>query len=145
MTPREACNCAYFHIVKDMREEDRAARMVGHKFDASLEDRIMRFEEKIGLRPDHDALALWMHRNILLPARGLSEDEIAELFDEGVQQDVLPAGIAEEHRWRFEDKEYTGLEEFDGNPWELPGMNKLRAQAAESDREAAAEQFRDTL
>lgn len=144
MTVREACNCAYFHIVKDMREEDRAARMVGHKFDTPLDDRIERFEEKIGLRPDHEDLALWMHKNVLLKARGLSDAEIEALFDEGAKGD-LPAGVSESDRWRFEDKEEDGLANFEGNPWDLPGMGKIRAASMERAREEAAEEARDTL
>lgn len=135
MTVREGCNHAYFHVVKDMREEDRAARMVGHKFEEPLEDRIQRFEEKIGLRPDHEELALWMHKNVLLPALGRKWE------DEEVGS-PLPAGIDEEHRWRFEDQEWDGLKDFQGNPWELEGMGSL---SAEKQREAEAEQARDTL
>ncbi len=138
MTVREACNLAYFHIIKDMREEDRAARMVGHKFDSSLEDRITRFEEKIGLRPDHEELALWMHKNVLLPALGKTweDDEVSS---------SLPAGISEADRWRFEDSEEDGLANFQGNPWELAGMGKLRQAETDKAREEAAEAARDTL
>ena len=135
MTPREGCNLAYFHVIKDMREEDRAARMAGHKFDDSLEERIERFEEKIGLRPDHEELALWMHKNVLLPALGRKwEDE-----EVGSQ---LPAGVSEEHRWRFEDQEWDGLKDFQGNPWELEGMGSI---SADRRREQEAEKARDTL
>jgi hypothetical protein len=144
MTVREAVNFAYFHVVKDMREEDRAARMVGHKFEDTLEERIERFEEKIGLRPDHDDLALWMHRNVLLPARGLSKDEIDAMFGEGTSA-ALPAGVSEEDRWRFENQEWDGLKDFQGNPWELDGMNEIRKRDAELDRERQAEAARDTL
>jgi hypothetical protein len=135
MTPREGCNVAYFHIIREMREEDRAARMAGHNFDAPLQDRITRFEEKIGLRPDHEELALWMHKNVLLPALGRKWE------DEEVAAD-LPAGVGEEHRWRFEDQEVDGLDSFKGNPWELKEMSKIRAMRNEAE---TAEEVRDTL
>lgn len=138
MTIREAVNFAYFHVIRDMREEDRAARMAGHKFDQPLDERIERFEEKIGLRPDHEELALWMHKHVLLPALGRKWE------DEEVGS-ALPAGVGEEDRWRFEDQEWDGLKDFQGNPWELEGMNKLRAQEAEIARERLAEESRDTL
>jgi hypothetical protein len=138
MTVREALNFAYFHVIKDMREEDRAARMVGHQFDQPLDERIERFEEKIGLRPDHEELALWMHKHVLLPALGKKwEDyEVAS---------SLPPGVSEEDRWRFEDQEWDGLKDFKGNPWELEGMNKLREQEDQIAREKLAEESRDTL
>jgi hypothetical protein len=143
MTVREAVNCAYSHIVKDMREEDRAARMAGHQFDEDLNERIERFEEKIGLRPAHDSLALWMHKHVLLPARGYTEEQIAEMFDEGAKS-TLPAGISEADRWRFEDYEWDGLADFQGNPWELPGMNEQRLQEVKQRTEQAKER-KDTL
>jgi hypothetical protein len=138
MTPREGCNVAYFHIIKDMREEDRAARMVGHQFEQTLEERIQHFEEKIGLRPDHEDLALWMHKNVLLPALGKTWE------DEEVKS-ALPKGVSEEDRWRFEDVEEDGLANFKGSPWDLPGMGQIRALTAQQEREAAAETARDTL
>jgi hypothetical protein len=141
MTVREGCNLAYFHVVRDMREEDRAARMAGHKFDETLEERIQRFEEKIGLRPDHEELALWMHRNVMLPAQGYTPEQIAEMFGEETDAQ-LPAGVGEADRWRFEDREEDGLADFQGNPWELPGMGTLRSRQARKDREEAA---RDVL
>lgn len=142
MTVREGVNFAYFHVVKDMREEDRAARMAGHKFDVPLEDRIGHFEEKIGLRPDHDELAMWMHRHVLLPARGMSEDEINALYGEDTSSQ-LPPGVSEADRWRFEDYEWDGLKDFEGNPWELPGMNKMRL--AEAEKEYQENAPKDTL
>jgi hypothetical protein len=138
MTPREGCNVAYFHIVKDMREEDRAARMVGHQFEATLEERIEHFEEEIGLRPAHEDLALWMHKNVLLPALGKTWE------DEEVKA-ALPKGVSEEDRWRFEDEEWDGLKDFKGNPWELPGMQDIRKHKQQQTREQAAEAARDTL
>lgn len=144
MTAREAMNFAYFHVIKDMREEDRAARMVGHQFDETLEERIRHFEEKIGLRPAHEDLALWMHRHVLLPARGYTEEQIAEMFNEGAKGD-LPKGVSEADRWRFEDQEWDGLADFQGNPWELEGMNETRMRTAQENREKAAETARDTL
>jgi hypothetical protein len=141
MTVREGINYAYAHVVKDMREEDRAARMVGHQFEETLEERIMRFEEKIGLRPAHEDLALWMHKHVLLPARGYTEEQIAEMFNEGAKSD-LPKGVSEADRWRFEDKEWDGLADFQGNPWELEGLNEQRMQ---DHREKAAEAAKDTL
>lgn len=135
MTVREACNLAYFHVIKDMREEDRAARMAGHKFDEPLEDRIEHFEEKIGLRPDHEDLALWMHKNVMLPAQGFTKDQIDAMFGEdkavGVQ---LPAGVSEEDRWRFEDQEIDGLADFQGNPWDLPGLGAKQNLDGETER-----------
>lgn len=144
MTMREAANYAYFHVIKDMREEDRAARMAGHKFDETLDERIERFEEKIGLRPDHEDLALWMHKNVMLPAQGYTPEQIAEMFGEGVKGD-LPNGVGEEDRWRFENEEIDGLKDFKGSPWELEGMGKLRADKAQESREKAAEAAKDTL
>jgi hypothetical protein len=144
MTIREAINFAYYHIVRDMREEDRAARMAGHQFDESLNDRIEYFEEKIGLRPAHEDLALWMHKHVMLPAQGYTPEQIAEMFDEGVKSD-LPKGVGEQDRWRFEDEEIDGLKDFQGNPWELPGMGKVRTVKQEADREKRAEESRDTL
>jgi hypothetical protein len=144
MTIREGCNLAYFHVIKDMREEDRAARMAGHQFDMPLDERIQRFEEKIGLRPDHEELALWMHRNVMLPAQGYTPEQIAGMFGEEAASD-LPPGVSEADRWRFEDREENGLADFKGNPWELPGMGALRRQQADRDREAAAEAARDVL
>ena len=144
MTVREAMNFAYFHVIKDMREEDRAARMVGHQFDETLEERIRHFEEKIGLRPAHEDLALWMHRHVLLPARGYTEEQIAEMFDEGAKSE-LPKGVSEADRWRFEDTEWDGLADFQGNPWELEGMNEMRVRTAQENREKAAEAAKDTL
>jgi hypothetical protein len=144
MTVREALNFAYYHVISDMREEDRLARMAGHKFDQTLNERIIFFEEKIGLRPDHEELALWMHRHVLLPARGLSEEEIADMFEEGADS-TLPAGIGEEHRWRYQDQEWDGLSDFEGNPWDLPGMNEERRREAERLQEEADETNRDTL
>jgi hypothetical protein len=141
MTVREGCNLAYFHVIKDMREEDRAARMAGHQFDMTLSERIERFEEKIGLRPDHEELAMWMHKNVLLPARGYTPEQIAEMFDEDTDSQ-LPPGVSEADRWRFEDREEAGLADFKGNPWELPGMGALRRQQAGREREEAA---RDVL
>lgn len=144
MTLREAVNYAYFHVIRDMRDEDRAARMAGHKFDEPLDDRIERFEEKIGLRPDHEDLALWMHKNVMLPAQGYTPEQIAEMFDEKADA-ALPNGVGEEDRWRFEDEEIDGLKNFKGSPWELEGMNRLRAARAQENREKAAEAARDTL
>lgn len=138
MTIREGCNLAYFHVIKDMREEDRAARMAGHQFDMPLNERIEHFEEKIGLRPDHEELALWMHKHVLLPALGRKweDEEVAA---------GLPPGVSESDRWRFEDREEAGLAGFQGNPWELPGMQEVRRLRAEKDREEAQEAMRDTL
>jgi hypothetical protein len=144
MTVREAINLAYFHIVSDMREEDRLARIAGHKFEAELDDRIQEFEEKIGLRPAHEDLALWMHRHVLLPSKGLSEAEINAMFDEGANA-ALPAGVDESDRWRFEDEEWDGLKNFQGNPWDLPGMGDLRRVKAEEAREQQAQARRETL
>jgi hypothetical protein len=144
MTVREALNFAYFHVIRDMREEDRAARMTGHQFEEDLNERIMRFEEKIGLRPAHEDIALWMHKNVLLPAKGYTPEQIAEMFDEGAKGD-LPKGISEEDRWRFEDYEWDGLKNFQGNPWEMQGMSELRRHEAEAEREKHAEESRDTL
>lgn len=144
MTVREAMNFAYFHVIKDMREEDRAARMVGHQFDQSLEERIARFEEKIGLRPDHEELALWMHKHVMLPAQGYTPEQIAEMFDEGAKAG-LPKGVSESDRWRFEDAEWDGLENFQGNPWEMEGMAEDRLRKIVEDREKRAEEARDTL
>jgi hypothetical protein len=145
MSPREACNYAYFHVIKDMREEDRAARMAGHQFEESLNDRIERFEQKIGLRPDHEDIALWMHKNILLKHRGYSDEQIAAMFDEKKDADVLPRGVGEEHRWRFEDKEWDGLEDFQGNPWDLPGIDTIGKVVKGADREEEAKDARETL
>jgi hypothetical protein len=144
MTVREALNFAYFHVIKDMREEDRAARMAGHKFDESLNDRICYFEEKIGLRAAHEDLALWMHKHVMLPAQGYTEEQIAEMFEEE-SMSALPRGVGEEDRWRFEDKEWDGLADFKGNPWELEGMDKIRKLDADRAREQRAEEARDTL
>ena len=144
MTVREAVNYAYAHVIKDMREEDRAARMVGHQFDNTLEERIERFEEKIGLRPAHEELALWMHKHVLLPARGYTEEQIAEMFNEGAKSE-LPKGVSEADRWRFEDQEIDGLANFQGNPWELEGLNEQRMRAAQENREKAAKEAKDTL
>ena len=141
MTVREALNCAYFHLVRDMRDEDRAARMAGHKFDDSLNDRVIKFEESIGLRPNHEELALWMHKHVMLPAQGYTPEQIAEMFGEGAKAG-LPAGVGEEHRWRFEDEEWDGLKDFKGNPWELDGMSRQRA-AEEAAKQA--EEARDVL
>ena len=144
MTLREGCNLAYFHVIRDMREEDRAARMAGHKFDMTLEERIEHFEEKIGLRPDHEELALWMHRHVMLPAQGYTPEQIAEMFGETTESQ-LPPGIGEENRWRFEDREEDGLADFQGSPWELPGMEEMRRSQAGKKREEAAEDGRDVL
>lgn len=144
MTVREALNFAYFHVIKDMREEERAARMAGHKFDESLNDRIEYFEEKIGLRAAHEDLALWMHKHVMLPAQGYTEEQIAEMFEEE-SMSALPRGVSEEDRWRFEDKEWDGLAGFKGNPWELEGMDKIRKLEADKAREQRAEEARDTL
>jgi len=141
MTIREAINFAYYHVVKDMRDEDRQARMQGHKFEETLDERIEHFEEKIGLRPDHEDLALWMHKNVMLPAQGYTPEQIAEMFDESAKAE-LPRGVSEEDRWRFEDEEIDGLANFQGNPWELPGMNELKAART---REQQAEEAKDTL
>lgn len=138
MTAREAFNLAYYHLVSDMREEDRLARIAGHKFDVPLDERIEHFEEKIGLRPDHEELALWMHKHVLLPALGRKWE------DEEVSAD-LPPGVSESDRWRFEDMEWDGLKDFKGNPWELEGMNKIRLHEAETERERQAEEARETL
>ena len=144
MTVREAINYAYAHIVEDMREEDRAARMAGHNFEESLEDRIERFEEKIGLRPAHEDLALWMHKHVLLPARGYSEDEIAAMFSEE-KEAALPPGVGEEDRWRFEDQEWDGLADFQGNPWDLPGLDNIRTSGIEFDKGKREGGERETL
>jgi hypothetical protein len=128
MTVREGCNLAYFHVVKDMREEDRAARTAGAKFDESLEDRIEEFEEKIGLRPAHEDLALWMHKHVMLPAQGYTPEQIAEMFKEDTKA-ALPRGVSEEDRWMFEDEEFDGLKDFEGNPWDLPGLGEQKVAA----------------
>ena len=141
MTVREAINYAYAHVIKDMREEDRAARMVGHQFEDTLEERIRHFEEKIGLRPAHEDLALWMHKHVMLPAQGYTPEQIAEMFNEDAAA-ALPNGVSEEDRWRFEDQEWDGLKDFQGNPWELEGMGQIQAV---KERERAAEAARDTL
>lgn len=138
MTVREGINLAYYHLVSDMREEDRLARMAGHRFDVSLDERIERFEEQIGLRPNHEELALWYHKNVLLPALGRKWE------DEEVASD-LPPGVGEADRWRFEDLEWDGLKDFEGNPWDLPGMSEIRQQRVAENREKAAEEARDTL
>jgi hypothetical protein len=127
-----------------MRDEDRAARMAGHKFEDTLNDRIEQFEEKIGLRPNHEDLALWMHKNVMLPAQGYTPEQIAEMFDETAQAS-LPSGVGEEHRWRFEDQEWDGLKDFEGNPWDLPGMQDIKKIQTEKMREKRAEEARDTL
>lgn len=144
MTVREAVNYAYYHVVKDMRDEDRAARMAGHKFDDTFEERLEHFEEKIGLRPDHEDLALWMHKNVMLPAQGYTPEQIAEMFDETASA-ALPNGVGEEDRWRFEDQEIDGLKDFQGSPWELEGMQEMRRREAEAARIRRADQARDTL
>ena len=144
MTVREALNFAYYHVIKDMREEDRAARMAGHEFEESLNERIERFEEKIGLRPAHESLALWMHKHVLLPAKGYTEEQIAEMFNEGAKSE-LPRGVSEEDRWRFEDEEIDGLAGFHGNPWELEGMDEQRMRDMHEQREKADRSAKDTL
>ena len=141
MTLREGCNFAYAHIVNDMREEDRAVRAAGGKYEDSLEDRIMEFEEKIGLRPAHEDLALWMHKHVMLPAQGYTEEQIAEMFKEDTKS-ALPRGVSEEDRWMFEDEEFDGLKDFEGNPWDLPGLGKERVKKA---AKQAEEQKRETL
>jgi hypothetical protein len=125
MTVREACNLAYFHVVRDMREEDRAARVAGAQMPDSLQDRIEEFEEKIGLRPAHEDLALWMHKHVMLPAQGYTQEQIDEMFKEDTKA-ALPKGISEEDRWRFEDEEFDGLANFEGNPWDLPGLGETK-------------------
>lgn len=141
MTIREGCNLAYAHVVKDMREEDRAARMAGCKFEETLQERIEEFEEKIGLRPAHMDLALWMHKHVMLPAQGYTPEQIAAMFEEGAKSE-LPRGVSEEDRWMFEDQEFDGLKDFEGNPWDLPGLGEIKAGR---DREHTAEKAKDTL
>lgn len=140
MTVREGVNVAYFHIVRDMREEDRQARMAGHKFAETLEERIQYFEERIGLRPDHMELALWMHKNVLLPALGRT-------WDDEEAKDDLPRGVAEEDRWRFKDEEWDGLKDFQGNPWALEGMggSLRKAQQGSQLDEPGRGEVKDTL
>jgi hypothetical protein len=140
MTVREGVNLAYFHLVRDMRTEDRAARMAGCQFEDTLEDRIKNFEEKIGLRPAHEDLALWMHKHVMLPAQGYTPEQIAAMFNEeaGAQ---LPAGVGEEDRWRFEDEEWDGLKDFQGNPWELPGLSRVQAAKIKAEHEEKNREF----
>jgi hypothetical protein len=91
-----------------MVDEDRQARCAGHKFDESLDERIQHFEEKIGLRPDHEELALYLHKHVLLPALGRTYDDTP----------------LEEEDWRMRDTEIDGLANFMGNPWDkMRGKN----------------------
>lgn len=141
MTVREGCNLAYFHVINDMRTDERAVLMAGGKYDTSLEDRIEEFEEKIGLRPAHEDLALWMHKHVMLPAQGYTQEQIDEMFKEDAKA-ALPRGISEEDRWMFEDEEFDGLKNFEGNPWDLPGLSEQKATRT---RENKDKEKRETL
>jgi hypothetical protein len=114
LSPRELCDVAYSSIVADMERHYYALVAAGAKWeDVSdpLGDDIQRFEERIGLRDDPEAIALAMHRQFLK--------------DQGKEWDDTPVG-AGTGQWWEQDTEFTSMSDLD--------QASKRRQAVEKNR-----------
>jgi hypothetical protein len=98
---RELCDVAYSAIVGDMERHYYALVGAGASWkdsDDPLGDQVQRFEERIGLRDDPEALALEMHKQFLRA--------------QGKDWDDTPVG-AGNGEWWDQDVEFTDMSDLD--------------------------------
>lgn len=98
---RELCDVAYSLILADMERHYYALVAAGAEWKDSrdpLGDDIQRFEERIGLRDDPEALALALHKQFMK--------------DQGKEWDDTPVG-AGTGQWWEQDTEFTDMSDLD--------------------------------
>jgi hypothetical protein len=111
---RELCDVAYSSIVAEMERQYYAQVSGGAQWkDANdpLGESIMRFEERIGLRDNPEALALEMHK--------------AFLKSQGKEWDDTPVG-AGGGQWWEQDVEFTSMSDLDAAAQRSAGVAKTR-------------------
>ena len=77
LNARELCNLTYSLLVADIERNYYARVSAGAKWENEedpLGDAVARFEERIGMREDPDAIALALHRR-WLESRGIAWDD----------------------------------------------------------------------
>jgi hypothetical protein len=105
-------------------DEDSRVRAAGGSYENPLDERIKRMEEELGIRFDPYAFALFMHKKIMLPLRGLDWD------DSPVEQD-----------WRLRDEEIPGTyvggtEGVKGaDPWAMQREEQARRESVKKAKE----------
>ncbi|HEY1705584.1 MAG TPA: hypothetical protein VGG75_38350 [Trebonia sp.] len=113
LSARELCDVAYAAIIADMERHHYALVAAGAQWKDSrdpLGDDIARFEERIGLRDNPEALALALHKQFLA--------------DQGKEWDDTPVG-AGNGEWWDQDAEFTDMRDLDAEA-------KRRAAAAKN-------------
>jgi hypothetical protein len=130
LDPRELCNVAYSAIVSDMEAHYYALVAAGAQWKDSqdpLGDDIRRFEERIGLRDDPEALALQMHKQLLK--------------ERGIPWDDTPVG-AGTGQWWEQDTEFTSMSDLDVESKRRQSVEKNRGLFAKN---KAPKQEKETL
>ncbi len=100
MDARELCNVAYSSIIANVERSYYAQLSAGAKWETEdpLGDMITRFEERIGLREDPEAIALELHKQLLA--------------SRGIEWDDTPVG-AGSGQWWDQDVEFTDMSDLD--------------------------------
>ena len=111
---RELCDVAYASIVADMERNFYALVAAGAQWKDTrdpLGDDIRRFEERIGLRDNPEALALEMHKQFLAA--------------QGKEWDDTPVG-AGSGQWWDQDVEFSSMSDLDTAAKRSEGVAKTR-------------------
>lgn len=111
---RELCDVAYSAIITDIERNYYALVAAGAQWKDSrdpLGDQVARFEERLGLRDDPEALALAMHKQFML--------------DQGKEWDETPVGTGS-GQWWDQDVEFSDMSDLD--------QTAKRRTAAETNR-----------
>jgi hypothetical protein len=98
---RELCDLAYSSIIESMEKQYYAQLAAGGKWENSdnpLEDSIVRFEERAGLRENPEEIALELHKRFLA--------------DQGKEWDDTPVS-AGSGQWWDQDVEFTDMADLD--------------------------------
>lgn len=120
LTPRELCDIAYSAILEDMERHYYALVAAGATWKDTtdpLGDDIIRFEERIGLRDDPEALALEMHKQFLT--------------SQGKEWDDTPVG-AGNGQWWDQDVEFTDMSDLDREQKRRTAVEKNRGLFAKN-------------
>lgn len=123
LAPRELCDLAYAAIIADIERSYYAQVSAGAEWkDASdpLGDSIRRFEERVGLRDDPEALALELHKG-LLKSRGIEWDDTPVSGGSG--------------KWWDQDVEFSDMSDLDAEAHRREAVSKNRGLFAK-DRKA---------
>jgi hypothetical protein len=102
LDPRELCDVAYAAITGDLEKHYYALVAGGMQWkdtEDPLGESIIRFEERIGLRDDPEALAMEMHKRFMAA--------------QGKEWDDTPVG-AGSGQWWDQDAEFTDMSALDG-------------------------------